>query len=335
MEKLVANRLLELEFADMQKFQNMAVLPLLLSGDRSPRYITLSEALADRLIRVTEVDWRGSVPELKVVNKADVPILMLDGEELRGAKQNRVLNTTILLKKKSETIIPVSCTEQGRWHYLSEEFEDSGVVLSPQVRAVKVRSVSDSLQECERFESDQSAVWNGVAKMCAEAGVQSPTLAARDVFESRAGDLASYLDAFPLVPKQKGLLVFVNGRVVGFDLLSLDSAYESLHGRLVKSYALEAILAQRVGRKVKPSSDSAKEFIKEAVSCGQRKHKSVGHGWDYRFRGKRIIGSALVYWKKVIHCAFFRTASADGSGWITDATRRRHFRIYEGGWEVF
>ena len=34
------------------------------------------------------------MPELRVVNKGDARILVLDGEELRGAKQNRVLNTT-------------------------------------------------------------------------------------------------------------------------------------------------------------------------------------------------------------------------------------------------
>ena len=43
---------------------------------------------------ITEVSEGGSVPELRVVNKGDARILVLDGEELRGAKQNRVLNTT-------------------------------------------------------------------------------------------------------------------------------------------------------------------------------------------------------------------------------------------------
>jgi len=57
------------------------------------------------------------VPELKVISQSDRPILLLDGEELVGAKQNRVLNTTILLREKAETNIQVSCVEQGRWSY--------------------------------------------------------------------------------------------------------------------------------------------------------------------------------------------------------------------------
>ena len=98
-------------------FNNMAVIPLFTSINESPQYLTLKEALEKRLLTITEVSQSGSVPELKVVNKAEIPVLLLDGEELAGAKQNRVLNTTILLKENSETIIPVSCTEQGRWAY--------------------------------------------------------------------------------------------------------------------------------------------------------------------------------------------------------------------------
>jgi hypothetical protein len=51
------------------------------------------------------------LPQHMVVNRANKPVLLIDGEELAGAKQNRVLNTSILIKEVSETKIPVSCTE--------------------------------------------------------------------------------------------------------------------------------------------------------------------------------------------------------------------------------
>ena len=86
------------------------------------------------------------MPELKVLNRADVSVLLLDGEELVGAKQNRVLNTSILLKAQSEGVIPVSCTEHGRWSYMSAEFAASDDVMSPTLRSLKMRSVSASLK---------------------------------------------------------------------------------------------------------------------------------------------------------------------------------------------
>ena len=58
-------------------------------------YLLLDEALSKNLMEVVELDNDGSVPELKVVNKSPEMILILDGEELVGAKQNRIVNTTI------------------------------------------------------------------------------------------------------------------------------------------------------------------------------------------------------------------------------------------------
>ena len=71
-------------------------------------------SLERNLILITEVDESGTVPELKVVNKSDTMILILDGEELVGTKQNRIVNTTLLIAGKDTVVIPVSCVEQGR-----------------------------------------------------------------------------------------------------------------------------------------------------------------------------------------------------------------------------
>ena len=42
------------------------------------------------------------------------PVLLLDGDEPVGAKQNRVLNLTILAPPMAEIRIPVVCIEQAR-----------------------------------------------------------------------------------------------------------------------------------------------------------------------------------------------------------------------------
>ena len=82
---------------------------------RVPDYRTLDEGLKVGGVEITEVSEQGSVPELRVVNRGLHPILIVDGEELIGAKQNRVVNLTILVAPQSKLTIPVSCVEAGRW----------------------------------------------------------------------------------------------------------------------------------------------------------------------------------------------------------------------------
>ncbi len=325
MDKEIKKYLSNFEFGDLLYFKNMGVIPLMSALNHDPEYFTLKEALDKQLLIISEVSHEGSVPELKVSNKAEIPILLLDGEELSGAKQNRVLNTTILIKKKSETVIPVSCTEQGRWEYTSRELSDSGTVMIPKLRVMKARSVSDTLADSQQFQSDQGTVWTGIDEMSVEAEAPSQTGAMRDVFQAKKGDLDEYLKAFICVPHQRGLFTFIDEEVVGFDFISLESAFSKLHPKLVKSYAMEALLRKKPITK-KPNIKKAQEFIKEAMKCDEKKYKSVGNGWDHRFEGKEIVGSALKLRKKVIHMAFFRITESEKAGKIAGYRRRRGFR---------
>jgi hypothetical protein len=57
------------------------------------------------------------VPDLAVESKGNVRLLFIEGEELVGAKQNRILNTSVLIAAHTKPKIPVSCVEQGRCGY--------------------------------------------------------------------------------------------------------------------------------------------------------------------------------------------------------------------------
>jgi hypothetical protein len=323
MDPIISSYLLGVEFGELKTFNNMAVIPLFTSIDESPRYLTLKEALEKRLLTITEVSQGGSVPELKVVNKAEIPVLLLDGEELAGAKQNRVLNTTILLKENSETIIPVSCTEQA---YASREFSESRNIMNRSVRSRKVFSVNRSLENIQTYRANQGDVWDGIRFCMRQANVDSPTSAMKEVFESRESDLKGYLDAFQFFPNQRGIFVMVNGEVAGFDILSLSQAYEKIHPKLVKSYAMDALLEKKKSGDG-ASVDKAKSFIEETTQCDEKRYESIGHGWDHRFEGKTIVGSSLVYQEKVIHIAFFRIDETDRIENMSAPSRRRRFRM--------
>jgi hypothetical protein len=326
MDQIIINFLSKLELGELQAFRNMAIIPLFNSMNHAPQYLSLGEAIGKGFLTVTEVSQGGTVPELKVSNKGSLPVLLLDGEELAGAKQNRVINTTILLMENSETIIPVSCTEHGRWDYATPVFAESGNIMSHMLRREKASSVTRTLKENMTYRGDQGEVWNGIDRISAEARVHSKTGAMKDVFEEKKEDLEGYLKAFQYVPHQKGILVMVNGKVIGLDILSLESVYEALHPKLVKSYAMDALLQQQREKVDNGSTEKARMFIEQARQCKEEKFKSVGHGWDHRFEGSTIVGSALVHQEKVIHMAFFWITESEKVGKMSSASRRRNFR---------
>ncbi|HOI55578.1 MAG TPA: TIGR02452 family protein, partial [Phycisphaerae bacterium] len=158
--------------------RNLTLVPLRGEGhqQRFQNYLLASEAMGAGLLIVTEVGEAGTVPELLAVNEADRPVLLLDGEELQGAKQNRILNTSVLLPAKSKTCIPVSCVEEGRWSHVSPTFK-AGNYAPSSLRQRKSRDVQHSLRARGRAESDQGAVWDSVAEQIAACAAPSPTRA--------------------------------------------------------------------------------------------------------------------------------------------------------------
>src|SRR5258707_383747 len=80
---------------------------------------------------------------LMVRNRSERLVLFLEGQELKGAKQNRILNSSVLIAAGNDARIPVSCVEQGRWHYRSRHFGSTGHYASPKLRTVLRSSVYD------------------------------------------------------------------------------------------------------------------------------------------------------------------------------------------------
>ena len=123
----ISSLLETLEVGEPLSHGALTVIPLLAPKEVEPDWLTLAEAGA--AVTISEVSAGGEVPTLSLVNDADRPVLLLDGEELIGAKQNRILNTTVLVAAHAALRIPVSCVEQGRWSYRGKRFDSSDTSL--------------------------------------------------------------------------------------------------------------------------------------------------------------------------------------------------------------
>ncbi|MDW7759524.1 MAG: DUF6569 family protein [Acidobacteriota bacterium] len=337
----------EMEIGEVQVFENMAVYPLRRAGNGGPRYLTLGEAIEAGVFSVTEISEGGSVPDLQVENRGDVAVLLLDGEELAGAKQNRIINATILVAAKSNLRIPVSCTEQGRWSYVSRQFDESGHQMDRKLRSVNMKAVHDNLSVHKEFRSDQNMIWDCVRSIVDESDVPTSTGAMKDVYDAKGADLDAYMKPFTAGDNQQGMLVFLEGRPVGFDFLSSPVAFKRLFAKLIKSYAMEAMMTAEIKKKRRgrgkaakaggsadegkapkvPSADDARAFLAASGACDEQPEKSVGFGAYYRYAGKGMVGSALTADEAVVHTAFFSLDEAEAAGPMAGMKSRRNFRL--------
>ncbi len=223
-----------------QSYKNLTVFALLSDYAANADCLTLDEALSNSLIDVVEMDEDGSVPELKVVNRSDRMVLILDGEELVGAKQNRIVNTTILVAGNTTTVIPVSCVEEGRWSYKSDKFHSEKRMMSSKLRACKAKQVKSSLKRSGKFQSNQAEIWDGVEELAFDLDAASPSMAMSAIFQKEAPAIQKYAKQFELTESQVGAVFMIDGRVAGVDCFGKAETFAKVFEKLVQSYALDA-----------------------------------------------------------------------------------------------
>lgn len=270
----------------------------------SRSFLPLAAALDRGHVTIREIGAAGDVNCLHVDNAGDEPVLLFDGEQLVGAKQDRVVNTSILVPPRARIRIPVSCVEQGRWNYRTRTFA-AGAILSTDMRRSKMARVTTQLRWCGRFDADQRAVWREVAGRARRRGVHAPTMALSDVLAADAGHVDAVRAAAPVQPGQTGLAAFLAGHLLAADAVGSAEAYAHLHDRLVAAAAAEAVDRPRSSGRQPPSLHAA---VHDALSGATTVATPPGSGTDVRAIGKAFRLAALVADGDVVHLAVFSTA---------------------------
>lgn len=288
-----------------KQFQNLTVFPLLVAHRTVPDYVVLDEALERGLAHVVEVSESGSVPELLFVNEGDDNVLLVDGEELIGARQNRILNMTMLVGGRSKIVVPVSCVEQGRWAYKSRRFESADRALFSRSRAKKMRQVSASLRESGSRYAYQAEIWSDISAKAAFLSVDSDTGAMSDIYDQQSAQIDGYVSAFSPQAGQAGALFAINGRINGIELFDSVSTFQRFMAKLVRSYAMDAIEDQKPNSKA-PVAEVAHRFLEEMKEAVVHRFPALAEGEDLRIDTDTIAGGALYADKSVVHLCAFR-----------------------------
>ena len=280
-------------------FGPLTVYPLFCEGNRPVEYLLSDEAMEAGTVTVGEASQEGSVPELSVENKSAQRVLFLEGEQLVGAKQNRILNTSVLVPALARLTLPVSCVEAGRWRRSSAFFSHSKHSSPHRLRHGLKSSVHRSLVENQGHRSDQGQVWDDVRKQQETLGVTSGTSALSDTYEMYEQHLAEAQRALQYVPGACGLAVAVGPQVVTADLFDQPATCQKVWGRLLSGVVLDSLAAGQANDSPDPAQ--VNQFLDQARTAPWTLAKAVGEGEELRaeFGGK--VGSALLLGGALVH----------------------------------
>jgi hypothetical protein len=304
--------MLPVTMAPPQSGAGLTLFPLVATEPGDAGYDLLPDALEAGTLVITEVGEDGSVPELVAINRGARDVLVLDGMQLIGAKQNRTVGRSILLGAGTETRIPVSCMEQGRWRYAAPSMK-SGLYHSPakvrkQARAVEsAEAVSPEAAASSRSPSEllsraQGEVWAAIRDSGDKHRAYSATGALNDIYDAAGPRIEALTAAFRVLEGQVGFVAFLAGSLIGADVVDSPTTYARLHDRLVRAHIFEALEARVESNGVTP--ELARSFLERVTTGDRRPLPTVGRG-TYRSLVGPVVGGELELDGKVVHLSAF------------------------------
>lgn len=239
---------------------------------KNKNILTLKEALKQHKVTVHETS---NVNQLEIENHSDEMVFVQSGEIFKGGKQDRTLQSDIMLPPQCGRIpISVFCVEHGRWTKRGEEsarsFESTSSMLP-----------MPAMKYAARYANDQSMVWqqveNAQRKLSSNLGASlsssaSPTslqlsLENSKVKESTQERVQSLEKIIDKMPNAIGYVCVVNGKITGADMYATSTLFKKLWPELLHATAVES-LAETSGQKSsEPDQKQVMDFLTQPLKA--------------------------------------------------------------------
>lgn len=215
-------------------------------------YAVLGQALAEERFRVSEkkpygrFEDSGAVNQLTVQNKTEKDVFLMAGDIVQGGNQDRVIGEDQVIAARSIQDIPVFCVEQGRWTYNGDHVlteADKKVFAFRGYFNVASKEIRQSVHQ-----KDQAAVWNSVANVSKQYGVQSSTSAYASINDNEELQLKRlnlerfFSDKLDENENIIGFIALSNGKVIGADVMGHPALLNKQFNALLNAYLTDAVL---------------------------------------------------------------------------------------------
>ena len=221
---------------------NLAFYPVYLpgGGEKLGDVLTMAEAADTGKFKIAELEEGAAVNNLAVHNDTDKYVVLLAGEMIRGAKQDRIISYDAVIPPGGKFDVDAFCVEAGRWTEVSTHFS-----YNKEMAPASVRATAQGKQ-------DQGQVWAEVSKVNAKRGAVTGTDALTASYDDPAfqADVKKYEKALADLAKKRevvGVLVVAEGKVKAGDVFANHDLFAAVWPGLLTSYAMDAALAGELG----------------------------------------------------------------------------------------
>jgi hypothetical protein len=271
--------------------RNLILYPLLGSTTGGLEVVTINDLLAENKAGLYELD-PPDINRISFANQGDIPVLMLDGEEIIGSLQNRIAADSILIPARSTSNIPVICAEEGRWDDLGS-FQ-TGYCSYPGIRAILSRrgSMKNGIQK---------KIWKEIERKLTATKTLSTTSSMHDIYDNLHDEVARYIEDFDsLNHNTTGFIGVAGGKILGCDIFHDSAAYRKFELKLARSYALDAI----EHRRTRNGNPDVTAFLHRVEDSLNRKKYSA-RTRHFSLKDGLFSGQGLFLDDRIIHLSVF------------------------------
>ncbi len=281
----------DIKIADPVFLRNLQVYPLQGLSGNGHRILTIEEVLDIGSGGFQELDD----PKIDLIsfdNKGDDPVLLLDGEEIIGTLQNRIVAASTYIEPRAACDIDVVCAEEGRWKELGGF--TTGYCSYPGIRAILS-------SHSKKRDGLQNTVWQEIDRKLTVTKTLSATSSMHDIYNNLQDEVSRYVEDFHGLDHDTVGFVGVAGRkILGCDIFSDAATYRKFENKLMRSYALDAIEHRRAGG----MSCDVRTFLEniEKTMASKRRPTSRHH---LKLKSTVLSGQGIYHKSSLIHLSAF------------------------------
>lgn len=259
------------------------------SGD----YVLLADALSNGDFEVLETDASGDVPTLMVHNTGTKSVLLTAGDVVAGGKQDRVIVADVVVEPSQEPVpIAVNCVEQGRWKQgqTGLQFAYAGRGEFDLKRTLqKDKSQGATWEKVAQLNASKGANLGAGADLAPESGTYMASLKAGPVVDMAKDRTQTLLGALPEHADVVGVIVAVDGKLVGAELYGHPRLFEKSREAVVRSVVLDGISQQASDAPAPPATEAA-AFLADAMTGNETATEVDGKARKSSREGLQSLG---------------------------------------------